>query len=175
MKGQGTGRCPRPPALGKSRRQAETAARRRRAETASLGAPRHDARPRWARILGDAPPARPVPLPGLCGRQRRRTARQLSPVAVGALATRHTGTAPFCVTVLVSHALTYADGIEASQATRYIAWVIRSQKGQRRGLCYDTHHIWAVAVTVTIPDKLPCVLGGGFVRKNFRINSLQRG
>jgi len=34
---------------------------------------------------GDALPARPVSLAGLCGRQRGRPARQLSPVAVGGL------------------------------------------------------------------------------------------
>jgi hypothetical protein len=42
------------------------------------------------------------------------------------------------------------------------------------GLCYDKHHVWTVTVTVTIPDKLLCVLRGG-IRKNFRINPLQRG
>jgi hypothetical protein len=31
-----------------------------------------------------------------------------------------------------------------------------------------------VTVAVAIPDKLPCVLRGGFIRKNFRINPLQR-
>jgi len=51
----------------------------------------------------------------------------------------------------------------------------RGRDEQRRGLCYDTHHVWAVTVTVTIPDKLLCVLRGGFIRKNFRINPLQRG
>ena len=43
------------------------------------------------------------------------------------------------------------------------------------GLCYDKHHGWAVTVTGSIPDKLPCVLRGGFIRKNFRINPLQGG
>src|SRR5437870_4521870 len=41
------------------------------------------------------------------------------------------------------------------------------------GLCYDKHHVWAVTVMVTIPHKLPCVLRGGFIRENFRINRLQ--
>jgi hypothetical protein len=36
---------------------------------------------------------------------------------------------------------------------------------KRHGLCYDTHHVWAVTVTVTIPDKLLHVLRGGFIRK----------
>src|SRR2546427_606555 len=43
------------------------------------------------------------------------------------------------------------------------------------GLCYDKHHVRAVTVAVALPDKLPCVLRGGFIRKNFRINPLQRG
>jgi hypothetical protein len=43
------------------------------------------------------------------------------------------------------------------------------------GLCYDKHHVWALTVAVTIPHKLLCVLRGGFIRKNFRINPLQGG
>src|SRR6266478_793749 len=43
------------------------------------------------------------------------------------------------------------------------------------GLCYDKHPVWVVTGAVTIPNKLPCVLRRGFIRKNFRINPLQRG
>jgi len=46
-------------------------------------------------VLGDDVAARPAPLVGLCGGQRGTTARKLSPVAVGALATRHTDNARF--------------------------------------------------------------------------------
>jgi hypothetical protein len=57
-----------------------------------------------------------------------------------------------------------------------IVRVIRSRAGgsdeQRRGLCYDQHHVWAVTVTVTIPEKLLCVLRGGFIRKNVRIDHI---
>ena len=43
------------------------------------------------------------------------------------------------------------------------------------GLCYDKRPVWVVTGAVTIPNKLPCVLRRGFIRKNFRINPLQRG
>jgi len=32
-----------------------------------------------------------------------------------------------------------------------------------------------VTVAVALPEKLSCVLRGGFIRKNVRINPLQRG
>src|SRR5262245_47682938 len=32
------------------------------------------------------------------------------------------------------------------------------------GLCYDKHQVWTVTIAVTIPDILPCVLGGKWDR-----------
>src|SRR3954465_8185593 len=45
----------------------------------------------------------------------------------------------------------------------------------RSGGMWDKHPVWVVIGAVTIPNKLPCVLRRGFIRKNFRINPLQRG
>jgi hypothetical protein len=41
---------------------------------------------------------------------------------------------------------------------------VRGRAEERRELCYDQRHVWTVAVVVTIPDTLPCVLRGGWDR-----------
>jgi hypothetical protein len=59
--------------------------------------------------------------------------------------------------------------MEERQAMRDILAVIRSYAGgsdeERRGLYYDQHHVEAVTGTVTLPEKLPCGLRGGFMGK----------
>ena len=37
---------------------------------------------------------------------------------------------------------------------------VESSDEERRGLCYDKPHVWAVTRTVTLPETLPCVLRG---------------
>jgi hypothetical protein len=41
----------------------------------------------------------------------------------------------------------------------------RGSDEERRGLCYDQHHVEAVTGTVTLPEKLPCGLREGFMGK----------
>jgi hypothetical protein len=47
---------------------------------------------------------------------------------------------------------------------------VRGRDEEQRALCYDKHHVWAVTVIETIPDKSPCALKRDFIRKNFCID-----
>jgi hypothetical protein len=43
---------------------------------------------------------------------------------------------------------------------------------ERRGLCYEQHHVEAGTGTVTLPHKLPCVLRGRSYQEKLLYKSL---